>query len=121
MWQIGEVPEPYWIAQQRFTRQALHDERLGFADRYLFKKIDPDVAQAHRDHDAGRARPNFDLHLRLSGSLLLWYETLAEAMPGLVDWELPEILTSISDAMNPCRYDVSAFDRFIQMLPRPRR
>jgi nicotinamide riboside kinase len=121
MWQIGEVAEPYWAAQLKFTRQAIQDERLGFADRYLFKKVDPDVAQAQRDHDAGRARPNFDLHLRLSGSLVIWYETLAEAMSGLVEWELTDGLPPLNDTTSPCRYDMSKFDRFIKMLPRPRR
>ena len=121
MWQIGEVAEPHWIAQLKFTRQALYDQRLGFADRYLFKKISPDVAQAQRDHDASRSRPNFDLHLRLSSSLVLWYETLATVIPFLVRWELPDGLPQADDATNPFRYDVSMFDRFVQMLPRPRR
>ena len=70
MRQIGEVAESHWTAQLKFTRQALYDRRLGFADRYLFKQISPDVAQAQRDHDASRSRPNFDLHLRLSSSLV---------------------------------------------------
>jgi nicotinamide riboside kinase len=121
MWQIGEVAEPHWIAQLKFTRQAFYDQRLGFADRYLFKKISPDVAQAQRDHDASRSRPNFDLHLRLSNSLVLWYETLATVIPCLVRWELPDGPPQADDAPNPFRYDVSMFDRFVQMLPRPRR
>ena len=38
MRQIGEVAESHWTAQLKFTRQALYDRRLGFADRYLFKQ-----------------------------------------------------------------------------------
>lgn len=121
MWQIGEVAEAHWIAQLKFTRQALSDRRLGLANRYLFKKISPDVAQAQRDHDASRSRPNFDLHLRLSSSLLVWYETLATVMPNCVYWKLPDDLPNADNATNPFRYDVAMFDRFVQMLPRPRR
>lgn len=121
MWQTGEVAEPHWIAQLKFTRLALYHQRLGFADRYLFKKIDPDVAQAQRDHDASRSRPNFDLHLRLSNSLVLWYETLAAVMQDLVRWELPQRLPQTDGATNPFRYDVAMFDRFVEMLPHPRR
>ncbi len=121
MRQIGEVAESHWTAQLKFTRQALYDRRLGFADRYLFKQISPDVAQAQRDHDASRSRPNFDLHLRLSSSLVDWYETLADTMPGLVRWELPEGLPTTDGKTNPFRYDIAVFDRFVDLLPRPRR
>ncbi|RWX81469.1 hypothetical protein EPK99_04035 [Neorhizobium lilium] len=121
MWQIGEVAESHWTAQLKFTRQALQDQRLGFADHYLFKKIDPDVAQAQKDHDAARSRPNFDLHLRLHASLVVWYETIEKVLSGRLNWELSETLPAAEHTPNPYRYDVSVFDRFIQMLPRPRR
>jgi hypothetical protein len=121
MRQIGEIAESHWTAQLKFTRQALYNQRLGFADRYLFKKISPAVAQAQQDHDASRSRPNFDLRLRLSSSLVDWYETLAETMPGLVRWELSEDLHTTDGKINPFRYDIAVFDRFVDMLPRPRR
>jgi hypothetical protein len=42
-------------------------------------------------------------------------------MPGLVRWELPEDLPTTNNKTIPFRYDIAVFDRFVEMLPRPRR
>jgi len=121
MWQTGEAPESHWTAQLKFTRLAINDRRIGFADCYLFKAIDPTIAQAQRDRDSDRHRPNFALHLRLHGFLVRWYETLAKILPGRLTWSLPEAGVPVDVAANPHRYDVDHFDRFIDLLPRVRR
>ncbi|WP_320201859.1 hypothetical protein RMR16_024360 (plasmid) [Agrobacterium sp. rho-13.3] len=118
LWQIGEAPEAEWLAQLAFTREAIRNRRLGFADRYLFKRIDPLVAQKQRDGDTARPRPNFGLHLRLHSSLVRWYETIAEVMPERLVWDLPQTLPPIATKDDPHRYDLALFDRFIGQLPR---
>lgn len=117
LWQIDEAPEAEWLAQLGFTREAIRDCRLGFADRYLFKTIDPLVAQHQRDRDTARLRPNFDLHLRLHSSLTRWYETIAKVMPERLVWDLPRTLPPIEVTADPLRHDLALFDRFIGMLP----
>ena len=92
LWQIDEALEGEGRAQLEFTRDAIRNRRLGFADRYLFKRIDPLVAQHQRDRDTARPRPNYGLHLRLHSSLVRWYETIAEVMPDRVVWGLPQTL-----------------------------
>lgn len=118
LWQIGEAPEAEWLAQLRFTREAIGNRRLGFADCYLFKRIDPLAAQQQRDGDTTRLRPNFGLHLRLHSSLVRWYQTIAEVMPGRVVWDLPQTLPPIAATVDPHLYDLPLFDRFICLLPR---
>ncbi len=109
LWQVGEAPEAEWLAQLAFTREAIRNRRLGFADRYLFKRIDPLVAQHQRDRDAARPLPNFGLHLRLHNSLTRWYETIAKVMPERLSWELPQTLPPIETTANPHRYDLALF------------
>ena len=118
LWEIGEAPEAAWLAQLRFTREAIRNRRLGFADRYLFKRIDPLAAQQQRDGDTARPRPNFGLHLRLHGSLVRWYETIAEVMPERLVWDLPQTLPPIDMTASAQRHDLTLFDRFIGLLPR---
>ncbi|MBP1862199.1 hypothetical protein [Rhizobium herbae] len=118
LWQTGEAREAEWLAQLEFTREAIRNRRLGFADRYLFKRIDPLAAQQQRDGDTARPRPNFGLHLRLHSSLVRWYETIAELMPERVVWELPQMLPPTAATGDPHRYDLALFDRFIGLLPR---
>jgi hypothetical protein len=117
LWQTGEAPEVEWLAQLRFTREAIRTRRLGFADRYLFKRIDPLVAQQQRDRDTARPRPNFGLHLRLHSSLVRWYETITKVMPERLVWELPQTLPLIEATTSPHRHDLTLFDRFISLLP----
>lgn len=118
LWQIGEAPEADWRAQLEFSREAIHNRRLGFADRYLFKTIDPLLAQQQRDRDTARPRPNFGLHLRLNSSLVRWYQTIARVMPERLAWELPQALSSIEMTASHHRYDLALFDRFVGLLPR---
>ncbi|WP_105432028.1 MULTISPECIES: hypothetical protein [Neorhizobium] len=95
LWQIGKTPEGEWLAQLEFTREAIRNRRLGFADRYLFKTIDSQVAQQQRDRDTARPWPNFGVHRRLHSSLVLWYKTIAKVMPERLVWELPPTLLPI--------------------------
>lgn len=118
LWQIGEAPEAEWLAQLAFTREAIHNRRLGFADLYLFKRIDPLLAQQQRDRDTARPRPNFGLHLRLHSSLVRWYQTIARVMPERLVWGLPQTLPPIEMTASHHRHDLALFDRFVGLLPR---
>lgn len=106
------------------VRQAIADRRLGFADRYLVKHIEPDVARAQKEGDVTRSRRRFDMHLALQSHLIEWFEALAEVLPGRVEFAWPEqaaLLTDIQSKTpeaNPRRFDVSAFDALIERLPR---
>lgn len=118
LWQVGEAPEGAWLAQLAFTQEAIRNRRLGFADRYLFKRINSQVAQQQRDLDTARSRPNFGLHLRLHSSLVRWYQTIAKGMPERLVWELPQTLPPIEATASPYRYDLALFDTFVGLLPR---
>jgi hypothetical protein len=119
LWQIGETPESHWRYQMEATRDALQKCRLGFADLYLVKRIDPRVARQQREQDTVKMRSNFDLHARLQASLHVWYETLAIILPRRVEWALPDNLsvTETIDSSSEYRYSVEVFDRLIAGLP----
>lgn len=117
LWHVGEAREGEWLAQLAFTREAIRNRRLGFADRYVFKMIDSQVAQQQRDRDTAKPRPNFGLHLRLHTSLVRWYQTIAKVMPERLVWELPQSLPPIEATASPHRYDLALFDMFVSLLP----
>jgi folate-binding Fe-S cluster repair protein YgfZ len=117
LWQIGEAPRSQWQLQLAETEQAIAERRLGFADLYLVKLIDPDVARQRRDNDTLRPRERFDLHVRLQPSLVRWYQTLEAALGGRVQWSLPEVPTYHDRcAQNPFRFDVQKFREFTAAL-----
>ncbi|MEK1932154.1 MAG: hypothetical protein AAAC47_20715 [Pararhizobium sp.] len=118
LWQAGEAPQSQWRLQCEATRQALADEKLGFADLYLVKRIDPAIARRKRDDDLTRPRPRFDLHLRLQEPLMAWYHTLAAVLPGQVVWRVPdEFSLGKRRVRSGSRYNVGVFDEFIVRLP----
>ncbi len=108
---------------QSFVRKAIAAGRLGFADLYLVKKIEPHVARAQKEGDATRRRGNFDQHLALQPHLIAWFETMERIFPGRVRWSFPEHeellldIQSKTPEANPRRFDVSAFDALIEHLP----
>lgn len=118
LWHIGVAEERVWQAQHVATRDAIADGRIGFADAYLVKPIDPKRARQQRDADPTRSRRNFELHLRLLEPLMMWYRGLAAVLPGAVTWGLPEDgLARLSDqADRPTGNAVQIFDRMTDIL-----
>lgn len=122
LFRIGLQPRSQWILQRDASRAAVEAERLGFADAYFVKVIDPEVARRQRDGDTTRLRDRFDMHVQLQPTLVDWYEALGTVLPGHVHWGLPE--TGLPEmgvpreglARNARRYDLGAFDRFIALL-----
>ena len=104
-------------------RKAINDGRLGFADRYLVKRIAPEVARAQKEGDATRTRRNFEMHLALQPHLIDWFTALSKALPGQVvfGWPEPEELAQALDAetpeASPRRFDVSVLDALLAELP----
>jgi hypothetical protein len=117
LWRIGAAPLAHWQQECAATRAAIAERRLGFADAWAVKPIDPALARAQRAGDAGRARRNFDLHLRLQPALLEWYENLSALLPGRVTFGLAESGTLPAATANPQRHDIDLFDRFVASLP----
>jgi len=118
LWQIGEASEQQWRHALNFTRESLLAGRVGLADSYFVKEIDPPLARLQRDGDATRARRNFELHLRLQSPLIAWYEALGAALPGRVKFSLPtEWALPAGSGPKDGRYDVVAFDHAINLLP----
>jgi hypothetical protein len=109
---------------QVFVRGAIDAGRLGFADLYLVKRIEPAVARAQKDGDPTRRRGNFDQHLALQPHLMDWFMTMSEVLPGRVRWAFPEkdaLLTELKEKApeeDPRRFDVSVFDALIERLPK---
>jgi hypothetical protein len=120
LWQIGVAPERYWHEERIATRLAIADGRLGFADIYLVKRIDPQLARQQRDADATRSRRNFDLHVKLHHPLMAWYRAMERVLPGAVTWNLPDSglagLSGRSDAANGSPIDI--FDQMMDLLPK---
>jgi hypothetical protein len=117
MFQLGVLPESQWRLQLETCRAAFAEKRLGFADAYFVKAIDPAIARQQRDADTSKTRDRFDLNVQLQPSLLRWYTRMGEILAGRVRWGLPETGLSLgSITTNPLRYDISAFDAFIASL-----
>lgn len=117
LWQIGGVPESQWQLQLAATEEAIAAQKLGFADLYLVKVIDPDVARQQRDNDTMRPRERFDLHVRLQPTLVRWYQALETALGGRVAWSLPDVLPDREGSKrNLFRFDVQKFREFTSTL-----
>jgi len=116
--QIGEAPAKQWEMQLASTRRAFEMNKLGFADLYLLKPIDPALARAQMLGDAARQRGRFELHLRLQEPLIAWYRAIEAVFPGRVAWQLPDSLPVSRSVPMDDRYSLTKFDRFIASLPR---
>nr|WP_244658635.1 hypothetical protein [Ciceribacter thiooxidans] len=115
--QLGELPERQWELQLQTTRRAFLEKRLGFADAYFVKVIDPLIAKQQREGDTSRVRDRFDLHVRLQPFLIQWYARLDQAVGRRVRWTLPdEGLPADAILNNEFRYDIDVFDRFVSSL-----
>ena len=106
-----------------FVRNAIAERRLGFADMYLVKQIDPETALAQKMGDTTRRRGNFEQHLALQPHLIGWFSALSQVLPGRVRWGFPDsdvLLRSLKAKApedNPRRFDVSVFDELVRRLP----
>ncbi|WP_209346931.1 hypothetical protein [Pontixanthobacter sp. CEM42] len=115
-------PDKFAIARHA-VRQALADRRIGFADRYFVKNIDPAVARAQKEGDATRRRGNFEQHLALQPHLMDWFTALSKTLPDRVEFAFPDHQTVLSQLKNktpetnPRRFDVSVFDALEEHLP----
>jgi len=118
VWQIGVAAERVWQAELVATREAIAACRIGFADAYLVKPIDPRRARQQRDADPTRSRRNFELHVKLLEPLMTWYRALEAVLPGAVIWDLPENgLTHLSHRSDRQIADsVLLFDQMIDLL-----
>ena len=116
---IGAVAERAWQAEHIATRDAIVDGRIGFADAYLVKPIEPWRARQQRNADKTRSRRNFDLHVKLLEPLTRWYEALEAVLPDAVIWNLPDTgLGSLSNRGNrSAEIPVQIFDDMIALLP----
>jgi hypothetical protein len=119
LWQIGEAPEEHWKRELDAARKLIREKRIGFADLYLVKKIDPEIARRQRDADSTRTRGNFELHIRLQEPLMRWYEAFRAVLPQPVLFELP-----VTDAMptssvsSTFRYAPELFEEIVASLNR---
>lgn len=105
------------------ARAAIAAGEIGFADRYLVKHIEPDVARAQKEGDKTRSRRRWDMHLALQPHLIAWFEALAGVIPDRVQFQWPEpedvlrAFQSRTPEENPRRFDVSILDDLLDRLP----
>ncbi|MDW9374112.1 hypothetical protein [Sinorhizobium meliloti] len=117
LYQIDALPKRQWELQLQTTRIALLERRLGFADAYFVKAIDPLIAKQQCEGDTSRLRDRFEVHVRLQPFLIQWYALLGEAVGGRVRWTLPDDgLPTDAILDSELRYDVKVFDRFVSSL-----
>lgn len=108
---------------QVFVREAIAAGRLGFADLYLVKRIEPAVARAQKMGDQTRRRGNFEQHLALQPHVMEWFTVMSQVLPGQVEFAFPDqdsLLTDLKNKApqdNPRRFDVSVFDALLKALP----
>ena len=108
---------------QIFVREAIAGARLGFADLYLVKQIEPSLARTQKMGDQTRRRGNFEQHLALQPHLIDWFTAMSEVLPGRIRWKLPEKEALLEEAQSkapeedPRRFDVSIFDALLKALP----
>lgn len=114
LWRIGAATETQWHAELAATRESFAAGRIGFADAYFVKRIDPEVARRQRDGDPTRTRRHFDLHVRLKEPLLAWYEAIDAVLPGRVTFDFPA--HPAPTETGTC-YDIALFDAFVARLP----
>ena len=117
LWQIGEASEDDWRLELDATRNTIAQGRIGFADRYIVARIDPDLARARAKADTSRRRSKFELHVRLQDALLSWYSALEQVLPGRVQFGFPAELPAVANHGE--RYSLTAFDQMIAALPKP--
>ncbi len=119
----GQIPMDMFDCARPLIRRAIEERRLGFADRYLVKHIEPERARAQKQGDKTRSRRRFEMHLSLQPHLIDWFEALSQVLPGQVkfDWPAPDDLLreleSKAPEENPRRFDVSVFDQLVECLP----
>ena len=115
-------PDRFAVART-YVRQAIVEQRIGFADRYLVKRIDPSVARAQKEGDVTRRRSNFEQHLALQPHLIDWFIALSKALPSSIQFGFPNYETLRAECQNktpeenPRRFDVSIFDALVEHLP----
>ena len=117
LWRIGELAPDHWRLARDLTRSAIGAGRLGFADLFLFRSIDPDRARLHRDADPSRRRRSFELHLRHGPPLEAWYRAIEQTLSGSVIWDWPEDgVPAITPPQRPD--DLAIFDAVMERLDR---
>ena len=117
LWQIGEGSKEQWTSQLAESRKAILDKRIGFADAYIIGEIEPELARQRRNKDETRQRRQFDLHVQLQPSLLIWYRALSAILPSHFSFGFPEAFPWAISPRPEARYDVSLFDQLIVRLP----
>lgn len=118
LWRIGAAPERDWLAQLAAARRSFAAGRIGFANAYCVRRIDPAQARRRRDGDPTRTRRNFDLHVRLQAPLLAWYAAIDAVLPGRVRFDFPAgAAFGVEGAGDEARYDLARFDAFVARLP----
>lgn len=126
-WCMGRAgfdwPDRFHCAQG-YVRRAIAEQRLGFADLYLVREIEPEVARNQKENDTTRRRGNFEQHLALQPHLMDWFAAMAKVLPGRVEFafpphnKVPEWIKSKTPGDAPRRFDVSVFDALIERLPK---
>jgi len=105
------------------VRDAILQEKLGFADLYLVKQVEPETARKQKEEDSTRRRSNFERHLALQPHLIEWYSALSRVFPGRVRFGYPDyavlsdMLQQKAPEVNPRRFDALAFDQLMAELP----
>ncbi len=123
MARAGFKPFDVFNAAMPIAREAIAEQRLGFANRYYVKRIAPEVARAQKEGDLTRSRRRFDMHLALQPHLMDWYEAFSQVLPGRVEFAFPDKdallaeLKSKAPEEDPRRFDVSVLDALLQRLP----
>ncbi|MCK0129149.1 hypothetical protein [Erythrobacter sp. F6033] len=115
-------PDRFELAAQE-VRRAISEERLGFADLYLVKRIDEAAVRSQKEGDVTRRRSNFDQHLALQPHLIDWFAAMSRSLPGHVRFGFPNMADLLKETeqrgakRSRYRFDVGAFDRLIEALP----
>lgn len=117
---IGAAPASRFARELARVREAMSHKQLGFSDVVLVTMPDEETLRLHKNGDTTRSRRSFELHAKLRGPLIEWYQGLNRLRPAQVVWELPEDGVGSISGSTPCpdRYDVRVLDSLIRELPK---
>jgi hypothetical protein len=119
LYQSGQTTRRAWEMMRDVAREAFTAGRYGLADLIYVSDLDEPTLRARREADTTRTRRNFERHVRLRDSLIVWYRAIDATEPGRVVFGLPEAgIDPKLLALGPrkTRSGAALFDRLVGTL-----
>ena len=116
---VGAAPLSRFTYELACVREAMSQQRIGFADIVLMTVPDQRTLRLQKESDSTRSRRSFELHAKLREPLIEWYESLDRLKPNHVVWQLPQngVASILETVPLAGRYDLGLLDALVEDLP----